>query len=248
MVFCCFLPETNARRPAWCARGLRTLGLGPVKAQLDAFGRGVGHHVGQGPKAHARPAWDGEAAPGQQGSDLMDGTGDGGAVHPVQHPEGVVGQLEAQDHQGSQDSVGEDQLVVGPGPGGTLAWMAAALVQGALVGGGPRIGQLGDQLPQVLPRQAGEDRMGEGRTGPCWRRHPTRSPVRSVSRPPGDPGHNHPRPHVAELRSAIVHSGCYNRTLTPDGSSTNGEATGPSPMSTTRSARCCSRTAWTARS
>jgi pimeloyl-ACP methyl ester carboxylesterase len=50
--------------------------------------------------------------------------------------------------------------------------MAAALVQGALVGGGPRIGQLGDQLAQVLPRQAGEDRMGEGRTGPCWRRHP----------------------------------------------------------------------------
>ena len=148
------------------------LGLGPVKAQLDALGRGVGHHVGQGPKAHARPAWDGEAAPGQQGADLMDGTGDGGAVHPVQHPEGVVGQLEAQDHQGGQDSVGEDQLVVGPGAGGMLAWMAAALVQGALVGGGPRIGQLGDQLAQVLPRQAGEDRMGEGRTGPCWRRHP----------------------------------------------------------------------------
>ena len=82
----------------------------------------------------------------------MDGTGDGGTVRPVQHPEGVVGQLEAQDHQGGQDSVGEDQLVVGPGAGGPLAWMAAALVQGALVGGGPRIGQLGDQLFQVLPR------------------------------------------------------------------------------------------------
>lgn len=60
----------------------------------------------------------------------------------------------------------------GPAPAAPRAWMAAALVQGALVGGGPRIGQLGDQLPQVLPRQAGEDRMGEGRTAPSWRRHP----------------------------------------------------------------------------
>jgi dipeptidyl aminopeptidase/acylaminoacyl peptidase len=41
--------------------------------------------------------------------------------------------------------------------------------------------------------------------------------VRPVSRAPGDPGHGHPRPHVAELRGTIVHSGCYNRTLTVDG-------------------------------
>jgi len=41
--------------------------------------------------------------------------------------------------------------------------------------------------------------------------------VRPVSRAPGDPGHDHPRPHLAELRGAIVQSGCYNRTLTPDG-------------------------------
>jgi hypothetical protein len=224
------------------------LGLGPVKAQLDALGRGVGHHVGQGPKAHARPACDGEAAPGQQGSDLMDGTGDGGAVHPVQHPEGVVGQSEAQDHRGGQDSVGEDQLVVGPRAGGTLAWIAAALVQGVLVGDGPRIGQLGDQLARVLPRQAGEDRMGQGRTGPCWRRHPHMITREACLTRTGRPGHDHPRPHVAELPGAIVHSGCDNRTLTPTASNTNGEAAGPSPTSTTRSARCRSRTAWTARS
>jgi hypothetical protein len=103
----------------------------------------------------------------------MDGAGDGGAVHPGQHRQGVVGQLEAQDHQGGQDPVAEDQLVVGPGAGGTLVRVAAALVQGALVGGGPRVGQFGDQLAQVLPGDPGEDRMGEGRTGPCWRRHHT---------------------------------------------------------------------------
>jgi hypothetical protein len=148
------------------------LGLGPVKAQFDPFGLGVGHHVGQGPKPHPRHAGDGEAALGQQGSDLVDGTGDGGAVHPIQHRQRVVGQLQAQDHQGGQDPVGEDQLVVGPGAGGTLAWVAAALVQGALARGGPRVGQLDDQLAKVLPGDPGEDRMREGRTGPCWRSHP----------------------------------------------------------------------------
>lgn len=56
----------------------------------------------------------------------MDGAGNGGAVHPVQHRQGVVGQLEPQDHQGGQDPVAEDQLVMGAGAGGTLAWAAAA--------------------------------------------------------------------------------------------------------------------------
>src|SRR6266536_2081289 len=64
------------------------------------------------------------------------------------------------------------RVMVARGAGGTLAWVAAALPEGALVGGGPRVGQLDDQVGQVLPRQPGEDRMGEGRTGPCWLRHP----------------------------------------------------------------------------
>jgi hypothetical protein len=43
MVFCFFLPDTNARQP-----GRLALGLGAVDAYLDAFGGGVGEHVGQG--------------------------------------------------------------------------------------------------------------------------------------------------------------------------------------------------------
>src|SRR6266545_178514 len=156
------------------------LGLGPVKAQLDPLRRGVGEHVGQGPKAHAGHAWDGEAAAGQQGSDLVDGAGDGGAVHPAQHRQGLVGQLEAQNHQGDQDPIAEDQLMAGAGAGGAAAWVAAAGAQRALVGGGPRVGELGDQVAQVLPRQSGEDRMGEGRTGPWWSRHPRMMTVRPV--------------------------------------------------------------------
>ena len=92
------------------------LGLGDVQAQLDPFGRCRGEHLRQAPKAQAGLAGDREPAPRQQRADLMDGAGDGGAVHPVQHRQGLVGQLEAQDHQGDQHPVGEDQLVVGPAP------------------------------------------------------------------------------------------------------------------------------------
>jgi hypothetical protein len=49
---------------------------------------------------------------------------------------------------------------MGAGTGGTPAWMAAALPEGAFVRGGPRLGQLGGQVGQMLPGQPGEDRMG----------------------------------------------------------------------------------------
>jgi hypothetical protein len=75
-----------------------------------------------------------------------------------------VGQLEAQDHQGDQHVVAEDQLVVGAGAGGALAWVAAALLQGALVGGGPGASQLDGQVGEVVPGDPGQDRMGQGRT------------------------------------------------------------------------------------
>ena len=112
----------------------------------------------------------------------MDRAGDGGVVHPGQHRQGLVGQLEAQDHQGDQHPVTEDQLVVGAGAGGALTWVAAALLEGALVGGGPRVGELDGQVGKVLPGDPGEDRMGHGRTGPCWRRHPRMMPVEPRSR------------------------------------------------------------------
>jgi hypothetical protein len=117
----------------------------------------------------------------------VNGAGDGGAVHPAQHRQRVVGQLEAQDHQGGQHPVAEDQLVVGAGADGTLTRVAAALLEGALVRGGPRVGELGGQLAQVLPRQPGEDRMLKGRTGPCWSRHPRMMTVRPASCSPGPP-------------------------------------------------------------
>jgi hypothetical protein len=138
----------------------------------------------------------------------VDGASNGGAVHPIQHRQGLVGQLEAQDHQGDQHPVCEDQLVVGPGAGGTPTRVAAALVQGALVGGGPRVGELGEQFGEVLPGDPGEDRMGEGRTGPCWHSHPrmiTRAarlmPARAI---PSNAEHNTNKAEQKLARSAVT--------------------------------------------
>jgi hypothetical protein len=144
------------------------LGLGAVDAQLDPVGGGVGEDIRQGVQPHAGGIGDGEATPGQQRSDLVHRAGDGGAVHLVQHRQGLVGQLEAEDHQGDQEPVAKAQAVVGAGAGGAPAWVAAALLEG----GGPGLGQLDGQLGQVLLVQPGEARMGKGRTSPCWRRHP----------------------------------------------------------------------------
>jgi len=135
------------------------LGLGPVQAQLDALGGSVGEHVGQGVQPHAGGVGvgDGKATAGQQRPDLMHRAGDGGAVDPIQHRQGLVRQLEAQDHQRDQDPVIKHQAVVRAGTLGTLAWVAAALLEGGLVDSGPGVGQLGGQVGQVLPRQPGED-------------------------------------------------------------------------------------------
>lgn len=48
MVFCFFLPETQARRPGRLALGRLDLGLGSVDPQADPLGFGVGEHVRQG--------------------------------------------------------------------------------------------------------------------------------------------------------------------------------------------------------
>lgn len=55
------------------------------------MGGGVGEDIRQGVQPHAGGIGGGEATPGQQRSDLVHRPGDGGAVHPVQHRQGLVG-------------------------------------------------------------------------------------------------------------------------------------------------------------
>jgi hypothetical protein len=121
---------------------------------------------------HAGPVGDGEATRGQQRPDLVNGTGDGGAVNPIQRPQGLMGQLESQDHQSDEHPVTGDQPMGGAGPSGMPTRVAATLLQGTFVADGPWVGQLDDQLAKVLPGDPGEDWMSEGRVGACWRRHP----------------------------------------------------------------------------
>jgi len=76
-----------------------------------------------------------------------------------------VWELEAQHDQGGYDPVGERQVVVGAGAFGPLSVTASAFPQSGLLLGGPRVGQLGDELGQPPARDAGEDTMRQGRAG-----------------------------------------------------------------------------------
>ena len=157
IVFCLRLPDTNPRRPTRWARGLLTwVWVASMRTCTPQPPRS--EHIRQRLQPHARLAGD--------------GTGDGCAVDPVQHRQGLVWELEPQHHQRHQHAVAEHQPRLGPGPGRAPTPMAAALGQRGLVLGGPGVGQLGDEGAKVLPRDAGEARMGQGRTDPCWSSHP----------------------------------------------------------------------------
>ena len=78
------LPETNARYPGRCALGRRAWVSMPVDPKFEAFGGGVGEHVGQSAlsqsQSQARPVRGSEAAPGSQGSDPADRLADSRAA------------------------------------------------------------------------------------------------------------------------------------------------------------------------
>src|SRR5262249_49139921 len=69
-------------------RGSADLDLGTVQPNYEALGGGVGQHVGQSVQAYSGGG--GEPAAGQQREDLADRGGDGGAVHAVEHGQGLV--------------------------------------------------------------------------------------------------------------------------------------------------------------
>jgi len=110
------LPARDERAPSGppCL-GTADLHLGAVDAECDTFGRSVGEHVGQGAQPQLGLARHGEPSLRHQWPDLMDGPGDRRAVHPVEHRQGGMRQLEPQDHQGRDDPVDEGQLTVGTG-------------------------------------------------------------------------------------------------------------------------------------
>ena len=123
-------------------------------------GLGVGEDVGQGRQPHAGPLRDGEAAPGQQRTDLMDCAGDGRPGHPVQLGQRRVRQLQPQVDQGDQHPVDEDQLVIGPGTSCPLTVAAPTFPERGLALRRPRVGQLLDQIAEMCTIKAAEGRMG----------------------------------------------------------------------------------------
>ena len=107
-------------------------------------------------------AGDGKPPPGQQRPDLMHGPRDGGAVDPDQHRQGLVWSWNRSTTRVTSTRSQKASRGLGPAP----------LPQRGLVLGGPGVGQFGDKVTEVLPGDAGEARMGQGRTDPCWSSHP----------------------------------------------------------------------------
>ena len=90
----------------------------------------------------------GEPAGGQQRPDLPDRAGDRGPVNPVQLGQRRVRELEPQVNEGDDDPVGEREVVVRACAGRAQPLVLPALAQPGFPGGGPRRGQLRDQLGQ----------------------------------------------------------------------------------------------------
>jgi hypothetical protein len=72
----------------------------------------LGDHIRQGPLPQRGLARARRSAGGQQRADLADGAGDGGAVDPEQHRQGLVRQLQAQHDQGGQHPVAHPRLAL----------------------------------------------------------------------------------------------------------------------------------------
>lgn len=129
-----------------------------VEPDVDAFGICVGEQVVQGADAQTGAVGDGEAPRGEQGSDLADRGGDGGAVHPVQLGQGGVWQPEPQVDQGGREPVGEHQARLASGTLGPLAGAAPHHVQGRRAGRRPGWGEFFEQRPKYAretPDRAG---------------------------------------------------------------------------------------------
>jgi hypothetical protein len=84
----------------------------------------------------------------------------------------------------------------GAGPPAAIPVTTAAVVQPAFPRGGERLGQLSDEPVQVVARNAGEYRMGQGRTGLLDRHKSADRAARRHLDQVDTPGHINPPPLV----------------------------------------------------
>ena len=167
------LPEMNPRRPGRWARGRRTWVWVPSmrsSTPLAAASATTSAKV----RSRAAAAWAGRARP-SRGRPAAGGSGRGAGAGARSTPSSTArawsGSCGRSTIRLRLHPVAQHQPLVGPAPaarrrgcrGGGPAWPGA---------GRSRVGQLGDELAQVLPGDAGEARLGYGRTHPGWSSHP----------------------------------------------------------------------------
>jgi hypothetical protein len=143
--------------------------FGSVDAKVESLGLGIGEHVGQGMQPCTGPLRDGKATPGQQRTDLVDCTGNGGPGHSVQLGQRRMRQLQPQVDQGDQHPVDEYQLVIGPGTGRPLTVVAAPFLERRLALCRPRRARGGLRGPAFRPAAGAEGsrRAAVRRRRPC---------------------------------------------------------------------------------
>lgn len=93
----------------------------------------------------------------------MDRPRDGGAVHTVEDGEGRVRELETQDHQGHDHTVGEDQLMAGTTALGTQPLMPSALTKETL----PEPDTSGSPLRHARGARSAQEQPEYPRCGRC---------------------------------------------------------------------------------
>lgn len=153
------------------------LHLGGVQPQLDTLGLGVGEHVLQRSKPHARPVGNSKAPLRQQSAHLTDGPGDSRAIGTEQYCQHSVRQIVSQMNQRGQQPLHKHQPIAGTGTLRTSPHTASLLETPSLHRGCPRAGQLLNQRRKMSHRDAREQRMRQHRPIDHARHHesmPTR--------------------------------------------------------------------------
>lgn len=166
--FCLFLPEMNLSRSLRLAAGPPNPDLCAVD-DSDRPGRAeVVDDLGQGSQPHVGA--DSAPALGEQGPHLVDGPGDGGAVHAEPAGQHIVGNPVTKVDQGGQQAVDEHQAVFRTAAHGPLPRSGS---KPGLVTLMPQRPDLRDEFSNHSARQARDPPVADDRCSSRVPHHPT---------------------------------------------------------------------------
>ena len=164
MVFCFFLPETNALRPGRPARGRRTCTSVPsIRSLAPSAPAQANRSSSVRSRTPGRRSRGPPAAGGPRGSPPRRWSGPRSTA-PLERR---VRQPQPQVNQGDQQPVGEHQALLGTRTSRPAPGPAASFAQRRLPGGLPLGAKFSGQLAEMCAGDARQGRVGAGRAGPA---------------------------------------------------------------------------------